>query len=203
MKFFNKHFYKLVENEGGNTIEIDGVRMHKTKDMTPIQDAAKKVKAVGVKKGDRVLDICTGLGYSAIASMRKGARVTSIEWDENVLEVAKANPDSKELFSGKIKVVVGDAFELVPGMKPSSFDRVVLDPPTFKFSPLLYSLEFYRNLIKVIRPGGTLLHYTGEPGSRFRKKSLKKGVMNRLREAGFVKLEWIESIACVRARKRA
>lgn len=202
MQFFNRHFYKLIELPGGNTVAIDGVRMHKTKGMTPLEDAEMKIMAAGVCRGDRVLDICTGLGYSAIAAARRGAKVTTIEWDENVLEVAKANSYSKELFSGKIRIMVGDAFELVKEMRYSMVDVVLLDPPTFKFSPLLYSLEFYKNLIKLIKPGGVLLHYTGEPGSRFRGRGVKKGVMNRLREAGFDKLEWIEAIACVRAMKR-
>ncbi len=196
-QFFSGHFYQLVElSDKTTTFAIDGVRMHRVKGMNPLEDAKRKIKALGVKKGEKVLDICTGLGYSAIEAKKSGAKVKSIEKDENVLILAEENPLSKELFSG-IDVEIGDAFEIVDEFEENEFDRILLDPPTFKFAPKLYSLEFYKKLKRVMKDGGKLLHYTGEPGSRFRKKSLKKGVMGRLGEAGFKKMKWIEKIGCV------
>src|SRR3989338_6195 len=92
---FMPSFYRLV----GGTVEIDGVRMHQTKNKIPLQDADEKMAVLGVRRGLTVLDVCTGLGYSAIAAARKGAKVTTIEVDEKDLELARANPDSQALFS--------------------------------------------------------------------------------------------------------
>lgn len=201
--FFAGHLYKLewMEEWNCNTFTIDGVRMHACKGKSPLEDARMKVNALGARKGMAVLDICTGLGYTAIETKKRGAKVITIEKDENVLELMKHNEKSEELFGGEIKMIIGDAFEKVLEFEAGSFERIMLDPPTFKFAPLLYSGEFYRRLFRVLKKGGVLLHYTGGVGGRYRGKDIQKGVMNRLREAGFKKVEKISQIACVRGEK--
>jgi predicted methyltransferase len=178
-------FYKLVPSGGAPTIEISGVRMHRTKDVTPWPDTESKLAAVRPLTG-QVLDCTTGLGYTAILAARTAARVTTIERDPNVLAIARQNPWSAELFANqRIEQRLGDAFEVVPTLPTASFDRVVHDPPTLALAGELYSLEFYRQLFRVTRPGGRLFHYTGAPGSRHRRRDLPASVGQRLREAGF------------------
>lgn len=190
-KFFREgKFYQLRPELG--TFEINGVRMHQTARKTPFEDAEDKVRVLGVRKGDKVLDVCTGLGYSAIACMRKGAEVATLEVDENVLQLAKENPASTALFSNpKIKVVVGDAKETIKLFGEAEFDKVLHDPPRFSFAGELYSLAFYRELFRVLRKGGALFHYTGKPGERT-GKSFTAGVARRLQEAGFTSVKWQE-----------
>ncbi|MCS7129091.1 MAG: hypothetical protein NZ919_00405, partial [Candidatus Caldarchaeum sp.] len=79
------------------------------------------------------------------------------------------------------------------------FDVAVHDPPTFKMAGELYSLEFYRLLAGVLRKGGELVHYVGQPGVR-RGLRLHVGVMERLRKAGF-RPQYVGSVRCVRAVK--
>lgn len=179
-------FYRLVDG----TIEIDGVRMHQTVRKTPVQDSQDKVVALGVVSGSRVLDVCTGLGYSAIASARRGAKVTTLELDDNVLGLAKTNKDSAELFSNpNITIKIGDAFESIDDFGDGSFDFVLHDPPRFSLAGELYSLAFYRKLFRVLRRGGRMFHYTGNPGINSGKK-MTKGFKQRLVEAGFVGVRW-------------
>ncbi len=190
-------FYRLVDG----TIEIDGVRMHQTARKTPVQDSQDKVRALGVTAGSRVLDVCTGLGYSAIASSRRGAKVTTLEVDGNVLELAKTNKDSAELFSSpNIAIKIGDAFESIDGFGDGSFDFVLHDPPRFSFAGELYSLAFYRKLFRVLRRGGKMFHYTGNPGAKSGKK-MTKGFKQRLVEAGFVGVQWQEDLQGFLCRK--
>ena len=68
------HFFKLLPTEGAPTIEIDGVRMHRTRRTTPDADAGLKLEALGVG-GCRVLDTCAGLGYTALGAVGRGAEL--------------------------------------------------------------------------------------------------------------------------------
>ncbi len=73
-------------------------------------------------------------------------------------------------------------------------------PPRFALAGELYSLTFYRELFRVLRRGGVLFHYVGAPGSKYRGKDLQKGVMERLKEAGFEEMRVNEALG-VRAWK--
>ncbi|NJE61996.1 methyltransferase domain-containing protein [Thermococcus sp. 21S7] len=194
-------FYKLVPTIPP-TIEINGIRMHRTKEVNPLQDTRNKVDAVKPKEGETVLDTCMGLGYTAIEASKRGAYVITIEKDPNVIELAKINPWSRELFTGgKIQVIHGDAFDVVKRFKDESFNVVIHDPPRFSLAGQLYSEEFYRELFRILKPGGRLFHYVGNPGKKYRRKDLQKGVMERLRRAGFVGVKRVEEALGVVARK--
>ena len=196
-----EHFYKLVPTIPP-TIEINGIRMHRTKEVNPLQDTRNKVNAVKPREGETVLDTCMGLGYTAIEASKSGAYVITIEKDPNVIELARINPWSRELFTGgKVQVIQGDSFEVVKRFKPESFDVIIHDPPRFSLAGQLYSEEFYRELFRVLKPGGRLFHYVGNPGKKYRKKDLQRGVMERLRRAGFVGVRRVEEALGVVARK--
>ena len=188
--FYDERYYKLepIENTAP-TLEIDGIRMHRTKYMTPLEDALRKVETAGVGIDEEVLDICTGLGYTAITSYRKDSRVTTIEKDPNVIEIAKYNPYSRDLFLGveqeEITLIVEDASVAVKSFEENSFDVILHDPPRFSHAGELYSEEFYRDLFRILRKNGRLLHYVGKPGSKYRGKDFVKGVQNRLIDVGF------------------
>ncbi|MEM0475470.1 MAG: methyltransferase domain-containing protein [Candidatus Norongarragalinales archaeon] len=173
-------------------LEIDGVKMHATRLAPPIEEAANKARLLKVQPNERVLDVCTGLGYSAIACAKRGAKVTTIEADEEVLCLAKKNPFSAELFSNpEIKIINGDANEVVKTFSDASFDCVLHDPPRFSFAGELYSIAFYRELVRVLKPEGRLFHYTGTANERA-GKSFLKGVKRRLSDAGFERIVWRE-----------
>lgn len=62
-----------------------------------------------VKNGDHVLDVGTGSGILALHAARAGAeRVTAIEYDKKIAEVARKNIEANG-FSNVIDVVVADA----------------------------------------------------------------------------------------------
>lgn len=188
VQFFRDGFYKLVPTAGAPTIEISGVRMHRTKETTPWPDTVAKLAAVKPVVG-RVLDTTTGLGYTAILAAQTAGHVLTIERDPNVAAIAEQNPWSRELFeSPRIERRIGDSAEVVPTLPERSFDRIVHDPPTLALAGELYGLAFYRELRRVLRPGGRLFHYTGAPG-RARGRDLPSGVAQRLREAGFARVQ--------------
>ncbi len=192
IKFFDektKKFYKLVPTSTWPTLEISGIHMHRIKDIDPKTDSKLKLKVLGKIYGV-VLDICTGLGYTAILAARKKSvkKVITIEKDENVLKIARQNEFSKELFENpKIKIIVGDAFEEIKKFENESFNFIIHDPPRISLAPELYSSEFYSQLFRVLKKGGRLFHYVGEPG-KFSGKNFAKGIVRRLLRAGFKKI---------------
>lgn len=176
--------YSLYPTPGAPTLLISGVPMHRIKGTDPWADTMTKIAAVAPVRG-RVLDTATGLGYTAIAAARTADEVTTVEVDPAVLEIARLNPWSQELFtSPKIRRISGDSFEVVRGFPDSCFDVVIHDPPALALGGELYSLDFYRELYRVLRPGGRLFHYVGDPRSRT-VASATRGVLRRLAEAGF------------------
>lgn len=191
-----EHFYKLrgLEVPGPPTLEIDGVHMHRIAGTDPWRDTISKIKYLKIKKGDKVLDTCMGLGYTAIASLRRGAEVITVEKDENVLELATWNPWSWEL--ERVEVHLDDVFYFIRELKDESVDKVVHDPPVITMAGKLYSLEFYKELFRVLKPGGRLFHYTGSPKRRS-GVDLARGVMERLREAGFEVKRYPEALGVV------
>jgi len=184
------------------TIEINGIRMHRTKDVNPLQDTLNKVNTVKPKEGETVLDTCMGLGYTAIEAVKRGAYVITVEKDKNVIELARINPWSRELFrGGKIQIIHGDVFEVVKRFNDGSFDVIIHDPPRFSLAGHLYSGEFYEELFRILKPGGRLFHYVGDPGKKYRRKDLQKGVMERLRRVGFIGVKRAKEALGIVARK--
>ncbi|USS41695.1 methyltransferase domain-containing protein [Thermococcus aggregans] len=194
-------FYKLVPTIPP-TIEINGIRMHRTKEVNPLKDTRNKIETVNPKEGEFVLDTCMGLGYTAIESAKRGAYVITIEKDPNVIELARLNPWSREVFTSQnIQLIQGDAFEVVKKFNDESFDVVIHDPPRFSLAGQLYSEEFYAELFRILKPKGRLFHYVGNPGKKYRRKDLQKGVRERLRNVGFKNIKRVDEALGIVASK--
>jgi len=199
------HFYKLFPtgHESAPALLIDGVLMHRVKDISPIQDAAMKA-ALCARKGIDMLEICTGLGYSTIACLKRGIRsIISIERNRHVIELSRLNPWSRELHSDKrVSMIHGDAVEKIREFDQKSFHSVLHDPPRFSMGSELYTTEFYSQIYRVLKPRGVLYHYVGSPGGKHRKRDLPKGVIKRLRGVGFEHVTRNEHSLGVVAKKR-
>jgi len=181
-------YYKLC-NTGfrkAPTLEISGIHMHRVTGIDPWKDSALKVKLLKVPRDGKILDICTGLGYTAINMVINGARlVYTIEKDINVLQMAELNPWSRRLSDARIHVILGDATEVLGKFPNNYFDRILHDPPRFALAPELYTRSFYEELYRILKPGGRLVHYTGSPGSKYRRIDIARGVIKKLKEIGF------------------
>jgi hypothetical protein len=174
----------LYPTPGAPTILISGTPMHRIKGSNPYQDTLTKIRAITPLSG-RVLDTATGLGYTACQASRLARRVITIELDPAVVEIARLNPWSKELFeSEKIERVLGDTYDVANGFRDESFDAIIHDPPMFSLAGDLYSGEFYSRLFRVLSRGGKLFHYVGDPASKM-SGSVTRSVIKRLKEAGF------------------
>jgi predicted methyltransferase len=109
----------------------------------------------------------------------------TIELDPGAQEMVRQNPWSQELLQNpRITQLLGDAFEVVPTLESERFSRIIHDPPTFSLAGDLYSGAFYRELYRLLKRGGRLFHYIGDPDSKA-SGGVTRGVLRRLQESGF------------------
>jgi predicted methyltransferase len=180
-------FCSLMPTALAPTLLVGGFPMHRIKDTDPYHDTLNKMQAVRPVAG-QVLDTATGLGYTAIEASKTAAHVLTVEFDPAVLEVARLNPWSQQLFDNAgITQRMGDIVDIVPTLEDGSFSRIIHDPPTVSLAGELYSLAFYRHLFRLLSRRGRLFHYLGNPSSGHGAR-VTKGAGRRLREAGFARV---------------
>jgi predicted methyltransferase len=183
---FQRH-YSLMPTEGAPTLLIAGFPMHRIKGVDPHGDTQLKIRALAPVRG-RVLDTCTGLGYTAIEAARTARHVVTVELDPITLDIARRNPWSRALFENpKIEQIVGDVCEVIETFADETFTCLIHDPPTFALAGELYAGAFYRQLFRVLRRGGRAFHYVGDLESKS-GAGVARGVVRRLRESGFARV---------------
>jgi predicted methyltransferase len=185
--------YGLMPTPTAPTMLVSGIPMHRIKGTDPYRDTLEKIKTVKPVVGP-VLDTATGLGYTAIEAAKTADHVVTIELDPAVLEIARLNPWSQALFDNpKIAQRFGDSYDVVQEFAEQTFTRIIHDPPAFSLAGHLYAGEFYAELYRVLRRGGRLFHYVGNPESKS-GRNITRGVIRRLQEAGFSRI-----VRCPRA----
>jgi predicted methyltransferase len=176
--------YSLLPTSCAPALILAGFPMHRIKDITPYQSSAAMVDAIAPFWGE-VLDTATGLGYTAIEAAKTATHVSTVELDAMALEIARLNPWSCELFAQeKISQIIGDSSVVIREFQSEKFCGIIHDPPTISLAGDLYSGEFYRQALRVLKPGGKMFHYIGDPSSSA-VSGATQGVIRRLKEAGF------------------
>jgi hypothetical protein len=197
---FTDHYYSLKPCNNVPLLEIDGIRMHLVKDYAnPLQFPKEAVKEIKIKSTDIVFDCCGGLGYFAIEASKKAKKVISCELKKEVLQLGKLNPYSKEYFNSKnIEIKNKSCFDFIKTLDKESIDVIMHDPPTILIAGELYSLEFYKQISRVLKPSGLFFHYIGSTGkNKGRRFDLE--IIKRLNSAGFKKCKYnekLQSIIC-------
>jgi uncharacterized protein len=176
---------KLVPTEwGAPTFEIDGIKMLPTAQVSPYEDARRKVELIR-PAGKVILDTCGGLGYFAAWCLQgQAAEVLSFEKNPDVIWLRSMNPWSPAPCAGLTLTVVDIAVE-VARLPDQSVDAVLHDPPRFGTAGELYSQAFYDHLARVLKRRGRLFHYTGAPNRLTSGRDVPNEVARRLRLAGF------------------
>jgi len=193
-------YYKLMPTVDWPALTVSSTPMHRHTHISPKQSAESMVKMIKPVSG-KVLDTCCGLGYTAILAAKHAKEVLTFERDENVIRMASYDPYSQNLFTSKnIHLEQLDINEALQEFEDETFQRVIHDPPTFKYSPELYSRNFYRELYRVIKKNGILYHYCPSPG-KTHGKDFSRGVLQRLKRAGFFSIQFNEESSGFRAVK--
>jgi predicted methyltransferase len=190
---FTGRFYSLWPTPTAPSLILSGIPMHRIKETDPYRSVQEVMRAIGPLGGE-VLDTATGLGYTAIQAARRAAHVTTIEIDPVVLEICRQNPWSQELFAGQrgagggITQVVGDSYEEIERFAGEAFSVIIHDPPMMSLAGDLFSEAFYRQAYRVLKRHGRMFHYIGDPESKS-GASVTRGVMRRLEQAGFARVQ--------------
>ncbi|MET0291200.1 MAG: SAM-dependent methyltransferase [Steroidobacteraceae bacterium] len=176
---------KLVPTHWGPpTFEIDGIKMLPTAQVSPLDDARRKVGLVE-PRGKRLLDTCGGLGYFAVCALEAGvAAIRSFEKNPDVLWLRTINPWSPPA-EGRLTVTEGSVVDAIGTLDARSFDAALHDPPRFGIAGELYSQQFYDELARVLKPRARLFHYTGTPNRLTSGRDVPGEVLKRLQRAGF------------------
>jgi SAM-dependent methyltransferase len=117
--------------------------------------AARLVQHARVAAGQRVLDVACGTGVVAVTAARMGARVSGVDFTPKLLDRARENADIAKL---EIEFKEGDVEQLP--FEDSSFD-VVLSQFGHIFAPRPDLAV--REMLRVLRPGGTVAFSTWPP----------------------------------------
>ena len=198
---------KLVPTDWGPpTFEIDGIKMLPTAQVSPYDDAGRKVALVQ-PRGKQLLDTCGGLGYFAAWSLAGGAAaVHSFEKNEDVLWLREHNPWSPDPqgheAGGRLHLRHADVAKAIAALPDQSFDAALHDPPRFGIAGELYSQVFYDQLARVLKPQARLFHYTGTPNSKTSGRDVPGEVAKRLEKAGFSTERVMDGVFAVRAGRR-
>ncbi|NGY06375.1 class I SAM-dependent methyltransferase [Solimonas terrae] len=185
---FTHSLVKLVPTEwGAPTFEIDGIKMLPTAQVSPYEDAQRKVGLIQ-PRGKIVLDTCGGLGYFADWCLRGDAqRVISFEKSPDVIWLRTLNPWSPDHTAKDSALTLsnGDVAEQIRTLADTSVDAILHDPPRFGIAGELYSQAFYNQLARVLKPRGRMFHYTGSPNKLTSRRDVPNEVSTRLQKAGF------------------
>ena len=111
---------------------------------------------LGLRAGDRLLDLGCGAGRHAFEALRRGARVTAFDYDEaelkDVAAMASAMADAGDLpAAARSATTRGDATRLP--FPDGTFDRIIAAEVLEHIDDDMGAI---RELARVLRPGGTM-----------------------------------------------
>ncbi len=174
--FVDNRLYKLIPTNYRPILKISGTSMHKKEFL----DNLGRDKLHG-----KVLDSGTGLGYSSIITSRTAEDIITVEIDRNVIEIAKLNPYSQELFTNKnMKLIIGNIVEQIKKFNDKEFGNIIFDAGTVKGSEEFFSLNNYKEAFRVLKNRGKLYHYLPKHQIK-RGRDFASEIISRLKKAGF------------------
>jgi tRNA1Val (adenine37-N6)-methyltransferase len=124
-----------MANETFDTLFGGKIRIVQEKDGYRFSlDAILLAGFVRLKRGERVMDLGTGIGIIPLILGKRGEgveEIVGVEIQEKLAELAKTNVRNNDL-EGLIHIYQGDMRGVATVFSPSSFDVVVTNPPYYR-----------------------------------------------------------------------
>lgn len=134
---------------------------------------------IKIKKPKKILEIGTAIGYSALvmSSVNKDIHITTIERNEDMIEVALKNI-RKYKFQNSIEIINGDATDILSELN-DEYDFIFLDAAKGQY------IDFFKGSSKLLKKDGIILSdnvlFKGMVASDELVKRRKKTIVKRLR----------------------
>lgn len=166
-----------------NIKQLDKIKQKALEEHIPIimDDTLEVIANYLIKmKPERILEIGTAVGYSAICFSKylsEDGMIDTIERDEERIKEAKVNIKNMDL-ENKIHIYEGDAVEILPTLN-GKYDAVFIDAAKGKYP------FFLKEALRMIKPNGIIfadnILYKGYVMSDYNKHKQRTAVRN-LRE---------------------
>ena len=104
---------------------------------------------LSIKKPMRILELGTAVGYSAILISEKGQIITIENYDKRI-PIAKENI-KKAGRENVIKLLEGDAMEIMPNLESDQFDFVFMDAAKAQY------IHFLPEVLRLMKKDGVLI----------------------------------------------
>lgn len=145
---------ELVEGNGETTLYIDGGQAMQAWEVELMQESADML----CEYGSEFLEVGLGLGISAlhIANHPNTRRHVVIEKYKRVINLFRERNPS---LPPTLEIRHGDFVNIIPKLKPASFDGIFFDPylPASMREDMSFWDEIVPLMIRVLRPGGVFL----------------------------------------------
>lgn len=139
------------------------------------------IKIIKEKNPEKILEIGTAVGYSAICFINncsKNAKIDTIEKDEEKIKEANKNIVDMNL-ENRINIIEGDAVNILPKLKDNSYDMIFIDAAKGKYPIFLeHSIRLAKNNAIILADN---ILYKGYVLSNYNKHKQRTAV-NHLRE---------------------
>ena len=179
--YINEYIRKTIKENSGILKEIEE---YAALNNIPIvqPEVAKLLSIVArILKPERILEIGTAVGYSAILlayALKPCGVLDTIEKDEEVFKIAQANIEKAGL-KNIINIINGDALDVLKCLD-KKYDMIFLDAAKGQYC------EFLPECIRMLKRGGILFSdnvlYRGMVASDELVKRRKRTIVKRLRE---------------------
>lgn len=131
-----------------------------------------------ILKPKKILEVGTAIGYSAItfANILEDARITTIEIDEEMFDIAYKNI-KKAGYDDRINIIFDDARNVLPFLE-TTYDFIFMDAAKGQYT------EYYEPVKKLLKPGGVLMSdnilFKGMVANSELVQRNKRGIVNDL-----------------------
>lgn len=143
-----------------------------------------KIKEIAKTGNLKILDVCFGMGYNSAMAISVALEenpqcqieVVGLEFDPEIIrkiqevnppiafyaEYKKLTPENLSLEKGKVvvKVLLGDAREMVKRLPGEEFDAIFFDPFSPKTAPEMWQTPFFKEMWRVMKSSAILATYS-------------------------------------------
>ena len=183
-------FKKIITNDNTETFLNEEVGETYHSHTGAVEEALKKyakpckIRELANTGKIRILDVCFGMGYNSAMAIDVALaensnceiEVYGLEYDpEIVKKIQEVNPPIKFFLHYKnltptnlefkqkhvtVKLILGDARETVKNLPDNYFDAIFFDPFSPKTAPEMWTVEFFKEMHRVLNEKGILATYS-------------------------------------------